>query len=433
MFPPQPCVASLRTHGFARAWSKAGCRVTVLTTAKQPDQSGLNLPVDDLEVVEIPFQIPFLLNRLRRDHKQAAATPAAGGRRFRWLGTLQRLKARTGIFSAVRMPDLTDYWVRPALAWARAQGPRWDVVVSSAGPYTAHRLARMVKRVGLAPYWAADYRDLWTENHLYSGLFPFTLAECREEQKCWRDMDLAVTVSEELANRLRMRTRSRVEVIYNGWDPEMFAGLDPTPFFPPDGLCRLVYTGSYFPPHQDPEPLLRGLRQLRSNSKLEGRLTLEVAGWSVPLWRAAAECHGVSDLLRTHGLVAHAEALRMQRDAAALIVLDWRDPNQGVLTGKIFEYLRATPPILAVGGDSQSALARLLEQTRRGTHLGVDSDCVARVLLHLLEDSRSLDRPVNQAFLAQLARPVQSLHFLEHIRRLIGQPPSTRTGRRAVA
>ena len=50
---------------------------------------------------------------------------------------LRWLQRRTGIFSAARLPDLTEYWVEPAVAWARSRAACWDAVVSSSGPPTA--------------------------------------------------------------------------------------------------------------------------------------------------------------------------------------------------------------------------------------------------------------------------------------------------------
>src|SRR5262245_26176172 len=71
-FPPQNAVASLRTHAFAFEWSRAGEDVAVLTTAKREDQGGLELPVDGLEVAEVDFTVPRLLERLRHSHKAAS-------------------------------------------------------------------------------------------------------------------------------------------------------------------------------------------------------------------------------------------------------------------------------------------------------------------------------------------------------------------------
>jgi glycosyltransferase involved in cell wall biosynthesis len=433
-FPPLHAVASLRTYGFARAWVRTGCQVTVLTTTKRPDQSGLRLPLDGIEVVEVAFRVPELLEKLRSRHKKSDATmppnsnPVALSRPSRpsLLTTLlRRLRERTGIFSAVRMPDLTDFWVKPALAWARTQSgdPSWDVIVSSAGPYTAHLVGWQLRREGRAPFWVADFRDLWTENHIFPGLFPFTVLERFHERRVLREADLLATVTEELAGKLRARTRRPVEVIYNGYDPDSLRLLSSAPFFPEDGVCRLVYPGTWYPQGQDPTPLLRALHALRTQRPdLAGRFALVVAGWSGPQWRDLAGRHGVGDLVQVLGVLSHEETLRLERDASALLLLDWHDPTQGVLTGKVFEYLSAPGPILAVGGAADSALAQLLRRTGRGFHLGNDEGCIIAALEDLLDRPEQLRLIPNAAVLAELTRSVQSLRLLKRIRRAI-EPP----------
>ena len=424
-FPPQQSVASLRTHGFARAWSNAGCAVTVLTTAKRIDQRGQPLPVDGLHVEEVEYQGPALFERLRSRYKEEspAAPLAEAPPRRSWFGFLGKVRQWTGIFSSSRMPDLTGSWVRPATAWAcnRRRADGWDVVVSSSGPYTAHLVARAIKRAGYADHWVADFRDLWTAHHLYSGLFPFTLIERRLERSCLREADLLVTVTEELADWLRAHSPRPVEVIYNGYDPEAFAALDPQPYFPADGVRRLVYAGTWYPQGQDPSPLLRCLRQLREyRPDLPQRFSLAIAGWNEDSWRAVARRHGVEDLVHHHGLLPRPDALRMQRDAAALLLLDWRNPTEGVMTGKVFEYLKASAPILAIGGTADSTLARLLRTTGRGLHLGTDEPRILRALLDLLDTPSRLKGTRNVHVIAALTRPVQSLRLLEKLREFAG-------------
>ena len=50
-----------------------------------------------------------------------------------------------------------------------------------------------------------------------------------------------------------------------------------------------------------------------------------------------------------------------------MLLLNWNDPNEkGVYTGKVFEYLSAKRPILAVGGYGDGVIEELLEKTQAG-------------------------------------------------------------------
>lgn len=421
MFPPQRGVAPLRTHSFAATWAADGHDVTVLTTAKRADQVGLTLPVSGFEVVELPYRGPWLLEQLRRRSRpepeagaSAAGTlaPASGsaGRpspKQLLLSPLRYLKARTGIFSAVRQPDLTDGWVRPAVEWAKTHGP-WDAIVSSGGPPSAHLTALGIKQVGRAPRWVADFRDLWTDNHIYAGLFPYILAERRRERRVLANADRLVTVSPGLADRLRTKSGKPVEVVYNGYDPEAFAGLDPEPAFPIDGRVRLVYTGTVYQRGQDVSALAAAVAA-------EPSALLVVASDRADVWLATARRFGLADRLDFRGSVPRAEALRMQRDASALVLLDWYDPRHGVLTGKVFEYLMSPAPIWVVGGSATSPVANLVMEAGRGLALGRDPQPIRAAIRGLVAGAGPPLRP-NRAFIAGLTRGEQARRLLRLLR-----------------
>jgi glycosyltransferase involved in cell wall biosynthesis len=399
MFPPQRGVASLRTHSFAATWAAAGHDVTVLTTRKQQDQVGLSLPASGFAVHEVPYPVPWPLARLRLDGR-ASLAGSISERSSILLAPLRWLKARTGVFSAVRQPDLTDAWARPALAWALAQ-ESWDTVVSSFGPPAAHLVALALKSRGRCRVWAADFRDLWSDNHMYAGLFPFTLAERRRERRVLAAADRLVTVSPGLARRLAMKAGRPVDVIYNGYDPAAFAQLEPTPAFPADGRVRLVYTGTVYDRGQDVHPLCAAVAA-------EPRAVLVIATDRPGPWLAAARRYGLGDRLDLRGPVAWAEALRLQRDATALVLLDWRDPRAGVLTGKVFEYLMSPAPIWVIGGGAHSPAAELVATADRGLALGRDVDCIRMAI----RESDGWSAEPNRDFIAGLTRERQALRFL---------------------
>jgi hypothetical protein len=335
-------------------------------------------------------------------HAVAATAPSLPGRIAGWL------KARTGIFSFVRQPDLTDAWVEPAAAWARANGP-WDVAYSSFGPPAALLAGLRLKSGGHVRRWVAEFRDLWLDNDPYAGLFPFTLAERRRERRVLAAADRLVTISPGLARRLEQKSGKPVEVVYNGFDPAGMSALSPEPGFPADGRFRLVHTGTVYPLRQNPILLLTALRS-------EPRAMFVVAGSQAAMWTEWGRRVGVSGQLDIRGELPRADALRLQRDASLLILFGWGIQPNGVLPGKCFEYLKATAPVWVVGGSPKSSAAELVVRAGRGVHRPNDVVELSRQLTEVIERPPAL--AADAAFIAGLNRDEQSRRALELLERL---------------
>jgi glycosyltransferase involved in cell wall biosynthesis len=153
--------------------------------------------------------------------------------------------------------------------------------------------------------------------------------------------DAIVAASDAIAEEARaLQPKGKVVTIANGCDFDDFAGLE---HHPSDRL-RITHTGN-FHGKRDPKPFFRALAE----SGLED-VVVRFAGDVRAADREYAEALGLGDRLEFLGYVSRRRSLELQRDSEALLLLI---PNsggreKGVLTGKIFEYLAAERPILAV-------------------------------------------------------------------------------------
>ena len=419
-FPPQRGAASIRLWALVRQACAAGIEVDVLTTAKHLDQIIEWEGEFSGAVHEIEYQVPRLLRSLRKVHKQeegAAHEGAVSGARVGRLikGSLGRIRAHTGVYSSVRMPDLTDYWVGPAIAWAsehQKTAAPWDVVLSSSGPYTAHLAAMEIKKRGLARAWIAEFRDLWTANQPFKGCFPMTLRERQLENRVLGAADGLVTVSEVMCDWLSARSKAPIDVIYNGYNelnPECLTSK-------PLGLgepIRLVFTGRIYPGNQCPRAILSALAKLRNEG---ADISLAVAGSSCDLWGQHAQELGALDGLELLGVVTHERAIELQRTASALVAIEWSDPKAGVLSSKLFEYIAAGPVVLLTGPDG-GAMGDMLSRTGRGLHLGESRELVEQSLRSLIAGEQAFPEPIASA-IEQLSRSAQSQRMIEFCQRI---------------
>ena len=399
-FPPQNSVASLRPYSWAKYWSRAGHNVTVLTTRKPDHPTNTVYPFTGFKVREV--EIPFF-NRLRGTLGKGNTAKVAASKnvvKASFLSSLlgrankliQFLQNRFGVLSYCRMPDLTDLWVNPA--FRAVANEQWDLVVSTAWPYPVHQIAYRLRKNGLAKKWVADWRDIWIGNHLYAGLFPFTLIEKFYERHWMKKADFITTVSEPLADILRNRYGDKVSVIYNGFDPEDYENLPSEKAYPQDGVFRIVYTGSIYSGYQDPSPLFEAISRLKNEGRITpDRLQVIFYGNNADM-SALAKQFDISEYVQYGGFLPRQQALHYQRDADALLFLEFESKSlQGILTGKLFEYLFAGPPILAVGVGAGDSSAAVLRKTGRGESFGNRIDLLLEKIVILMESKMNDTTP----------------------------------------
>lgn len=400
LYPPRLRVGALRTFSFARGFADAGHEVSVLTTAKRPDQGGLDVHDPRVRVVELPWRCGPLIDRLRASCEVSPEVHVPG----RGKGFLGRLKERTGVFSSARMPDLTDGWVEPARQWGRANGP-FDVMLTSSGPYTAHLVGLGLRES--ARLWIADFRDLWTDNHSFPGLYPFIMRERMLERRVLAQADVVTTVSEPLGEQLRRAGTRQVEVIYNGHFEREIEPVPSERVFPDDGLRRIVYTGSIYPRQQDCGPIFAALVSLGEKAR---RFRVVVAGSGQPHWQSVAEQHGVAHLFEHRGPVPRPMSLAMQRDADALLAVEFAGTCDGVLSGKIFEYLASRAPIIVTG--PRGCVGDLVEEAGRGVAVETPEQ-VREVLMGLLESRPPVRGMRRDDLIASFAREAQAARLCQ--------------------
>lgn len=258
---------------------------------------------------------------------------------------------------------------------------RIEALLSTSTPMMAHRVG-FALRNALGIPWVADLRDLWSQNPFSrQGAFG-KWRERREELRILGGSDALVTVTAPGASQLAGLHRRPVWHIANGFDPDTCRPEGT----PSDPKFTLVYTGSLYPGRQSFAPLLDALATLRREGVVTSdSVRLRIFSTPTEALRARIRAVGVEDLVVLEGVVPREEALEAQRRAAVLVLLNWGGSDaEGIMSGKIFEYLAARRPILAVGGTPTVATA-LLERTGTGYHATVPEDLAALLRRFLAE------------------------------------------------
>lgn len=383
-FPPINSIASLRPYSWAKYWSQMEHEVTVLTANEVKKSNDLIMDCSMFNIIRITNPLKSLMTQSTAEGsiqiKMQSPSKPTFLRKFKTF-----LQSR-GIMSTARMPDFNDAVIAKSVdAIGSAQ---FDFIISTAGPYTEHLIARKIMKKQKQAFWIADYRDLWTQNHIFKGLFPFTWIEEYLEKKINHSADYIITVSQPLADQISLKYNiNNVAVIENGFDSDDTNTISPEPYWS-DNKVRLVYTGVIYRGKQDPSPLLEAIQIIdqSEDSHLLQKLEVIFVGGSKGDLHELISKYGVDTWVKDYGFVSRNNALRMQRDAHGLIFLEFETPGiDGILTGKLFEYLDSGTEILGIGVTDKSTPGKLIAESGQGRNFGTDSQIIATYLKSLLE------------------------------------------------
>ncbi len=376
-WPPRNSIATHRPYSWARYWAAQGLNVTVLTATKKFFDLPLDLDLPKLEGVKV----------LEADYKALIPMSNAADNQMAPMFTELLKKVKSAVSYVLGWEyDVRSNWAGVAEKAIQDLGTDFDVIVSTYGPDSAHKIASKFKKVNPAMFWVADYRDLWSLNARNRSSELIKALARRKELDVVRSADLFTTVSKELAQTLSGLVRKQPEVVFNGFDITLDPSLYQRPLQIKDGCLRVVYTGRIYPGKRNPAALVRAIEQLIDDGLIKvNEVCLDFYGVNTNVIDEEIRAVKYPKIVKHHGHVPRSRALELQQSADVLLLLESGDEDsKGFLTGKIFEYIGAGRPIISIGSTPDSAIARVLNETGCGACYENDSAAMAVDLLAYL-------------------------------------------------
>ena len=280
--------------------------------------------------------------------ERPAADVLAGAEGLRGVAT------RAGLYGRqLLVPDPRVVWVpdaaRAAVRIVRERSA--SVVLTTSPPSSAHMVGNVVARRTGVP-WIADLRDSWLANphRRYDRRSVRAKRAVLETmaRRTFARVSALTAVTETIADEARALAPAGTPsaVISNGCDFDEFAGLEHTP----SDRLRILHAGFFFGV-RSPRPFLEALaRLLADRPELREVIEARFVGGFRTADRQWAESLGLGAALRIDGFLPHDQALAAMKGADALLLLIPRAGGLGlsVLSGKLFEYLAAERPVLAL-------------------------------------------------------------------------------------
>ena len=262
-------------------------------------------------------------------------------------------KAMLWVRGNLFIPDARKYWVKPSSKSLSKiiLEERIKTIITTGPPHSVHLIGLQLKNK-LKVNWVADFRDPWTSIGYHKKL-KLTKASQKKHKALEFDVlntaDTIITTSTTTKVEFEKSTSRPISVITNGFEGESAS-------LPLDSTFTLSHIGSLLT-DRNPMVLWQVLAELISeNEALESSLKIQLVGIVGDGVKDSLEEFNLLRFVEQVGYVSHEKVLEYQARAQALLLLEIDSvETRGIIPGKLFEYLKADRPILAIGPEQWEA------------------------------------------------------------------------------
>jgi glycosyltransferase involved in cell wall biosynthesis len=299
------------------------------------------------------------------------------------------------IRATIFIPDARIGWLLSAVREGQNILREYPVraIYSSSPPYTPALIARRLHRISKIP-WVAGFRDPWTGFHNSPDRwFLPRLIDHSLERSVFTEANLVEVawkgIMRDAMQKYPALPREKFIHIPNGFDSADFPEPDlaKRATRPNNAKCTVTYSGSLYGP-RNPRSFLQAVELLIERKEIDPeKMLLRFVG------RFGAEIHDmlerplVRSMIENIEYVPHARAVELLLDSdALLLIVDDVASVAEIVPGKVYEYLGAARPILAIA-PPEGAIGDLLRETGAGeTMLQSDIEGQARLIKRIYDD-----------------------------------------------
>jgi len=357
-FPPTNVVGAARIGKFAKYLPSFGWEPLVLTVNKVKRSISATLPVEieESKIIRTPYfgLADFVTSRFVAGYGNSQNSSQTISWKYKFYVQMEKSLRPIYRLPALKML-ITDpagwypFAVKKGLEIVRKY--QIDALFSSFGPSTSHLIAAQLQRKTGIP-WIADFRDLWSQHPYYPKNQPFHSLEEYIEKRVINNSKKLITINELAAKELASLHHKEVLVISNGFDDEEY-NLS----IPLTSKFTLTYTGHILPGVKTPfDMLFSAIAELKEEQHISqddfelrffgGNIAgIDPSSTLLPLTTK----FGINNLTKIYDEIPRPECVKVQKESTALLVLLPIDNSSiGVYSGKLFEYIGAQRPILAI-------------------------------------------------------------------------------------
>ncbi len=262
------------------------------------------------------------------------------------------------------IPDARKFWVKPSVSFLSELiiKEKIETIITTGPPHSVHLIGLKLKEK-LDISWISDFRDPWTSIGYHKKL-KLTKASQKKhkhlEKSVLTSADKIIVTSASTKAEFQEITTKPIVVITNGFDNDLKSKVVL------DTNFTIAHIGSLLT-GRNPENLWKVLAELiESNVKFQNSFKLKLVGVTSADVINTIYSYGLENHVELQGYVSHNEALEIQNKSQVLLLTEINSKETtGIIPGKLFEYLAARRPILAIGPKNWD-VGDIIDETKSG-------------------------------------------------------------------
>ena len=268
------------------------------------------------------------------------------------------------------IPDARKFWVKPSISFLEKYlaDNKVDAIITTGPPHSLHLIGLALKNK-LNIKWVSDFRDPWTEIDYFEQL-PLTKKAKKLhaglEEKVLRNSDAVLVIGKTMKEKFQQFSNS-IHVLTNGYDTK-----EKEPETKLDSRFTITHIG-LMNADRNPYSFWKAIHEICLENanfakdyqiQLVGKVALEVI--------ELIKKNQLKNIVET-GYLSHEKVKEYQsKSQVLLLAVNKVKSAKGIITGKIFEYLKANRPILAIGPEDGD-LAEIIQETNSGCVIDFDN------------------------------------------------------------
>lgn len=262
------------------------------------------------------------------------------------------------------IPDARMFWIKPSVNYLKKylSENKIDVVITTGPPHSLHLIGLKLKQ-HLNIKWIADFRDPWTEIDYFHQL-PLSEKAIKKhhylEQEVLKNADAVLVVGKTMKENY-VDFNPNTFTITNGFDGEIADSKEVL-----DAKFTLTHIG-LMNADRNAKMLWEVLAEIcEERESFKQDFQLKLIGKLDPSVLNDISKYKLENNVEIINYLSHKEVIQFQKKAQVLLLVVNDVPSaKGIITGKIFEYLMAKRPILAIA-PTRGDLAEILNSTNAG-------------------------------------------------------------------